>query len=1318
MKEFKNTFLSGKMNKDLDSRVMPDGQYRDALNIKLGSSSGSDVGALENVLSNEALTTLSLGSIVNTIGAYFDSTADMIYWFVNSDTGNYVIEYDTISNTPTIVLEDTSVGVLNFSTSNLITGVGIIVDSDNDRRILIWTDDLNPIRSINIETAKGYLANGFNSSQISLIKRPPFNPPDLTLATTPSEEENNLAERFLRFAYRYRYADGEISALSPFTETAFLPKTFQYDYSISSNESMVNQYNEATIGFNVGVSSVIQVDIVMKESNSETVYLIESFDKEEESWPDNSNQSFIFTNNKIYTALASDQLKRLYDSVPISAKALEIIGNRLIIGNYTEGYNIEDSSNNAIKIDFSVDYDRGSVLSGTPSRTMKSNRGYEVGIVYLDDDGRMTTVLTSPTNTKFIPNADCNRANKLEVTLVNIPPAWATRYRFFLKQTSTDYETIVPSIFYQDGVYVWVKVEADERNKIEEGDFIYIKSDSTEILDKALQTRVLEIVDQPVNFLDLTETINTLQIPGWYFKIKPTGFRLNESDFQTYSYTGFAFRSRSTDNNITVASGASGTYYELPIYYGSTGINDASVTGTYTGTTDIRYIVEISSLGTPDSFRWSNDGGSNYSSEIPITGSAQTIENGIQVTFSNTTGHDTSDSWIISAKSISVSNEWNKAGDNDGASGSLKRRAVVAFAGKPLPDESIKAGSTITITYDDTSSDSNVDNQLSFTQTFNSTSDYDNIEEWFFGDNIINVLTYPNTLDRVLFRRGTQFKLDPPQQVSIDGRYTGLVPNNSMIMIFASSANYGGSGSIRVDTGLNILSLTNNIIFETIPTVLDESLFYEIGRTYEISSGFHQGFDGNDTNQTSIQDAILLLPVFNAFSWGNGFESYKIKDRFNEKSMLIDTRPSLDIENYRQNKRIADLTYSKSFEQSTNFNGINEFNLSTGNFLLMDDKYGSIQKLFSADTNLEVYQEDKVHTVLFEKDVLFDASGNGTIREVTNILGKTPIPWTGEYGISTHPESHSYYGNIRYWSDVRRGTLLKKSNNGISEIQSGMKDFFRDSFRDNPTTRKFGAYDLHNKEYVFYDEGQYTIAYDESVKGFPSFYSFQPQWMGSLNNNFYSFFNGQLYRHYDESNPVRNNFYGTDYNSTVKLIVSKGPSEIKVMKNVILEGNKPWDTTITSYLNDEMLSITRSSISSEEYSRKEGKLYAYVRRNEITGELTAKSSYGIGEISLITGFNLIFSYKLPASISIGDSIYNNTSTFIGQVSNINRTSNTITLDSTAGLSIGDFIYGQKDGRVEGSEIRGYNFEIDLIDDSNTRTELFAVGTNMFKSWPS
>ena len=52
MPEIKNSFTQGKMNKDLDERLIPNGQYRDAMNVEVSTSEGSDVGTIQNIKGN------------------------------------------------------------------------------------------------------------------------------------------------------------------------------------------------------------------------------------------------------------------------------------------------------------------------------------------------------------------------------------------------------------------------------------------------------------------------------------------------------------------------------------------------------------------------------------------------------------------------------------------------------------------------------------------------------------------------------------------------------------------------------------------------------------------------------------------------------------------------------------------------------------------------------------------------------------------------------------------------------------------------------------------------------------------------------------------------------------------------------------------------------------------------------------------------------------------------------------------------------------------------------------------------------------------
>ena len=55
MPEIKHVFSQGKMNKDLDERLVPNGQYTDASNIEVSTSEGSAIGAVQTILGNSAI---------------------------------------------------------------------------------------------------------------------------------------------------------------------------------------------------------------------------------------------------------------------------------------------------------------------------------------------------------------------------------------------------------------------------------------------------------------------------------------------------------------------------------------------------------------------------------------------------------------------------------------------------------------------------------------------------------------------------------------------------------------------------------------------------------------------------------------------------------------------------------------------------------------------------------------------------------------------------------------------------------------------------------------------------------------------------------------------------------------------------------------------------------------------------------------------------------------------------------------------------------------------------------------------------------------
>ena len=141
MPEIKNTFTQGKMNKDLDERIIPNGQYRDAMNIQVSTSEGSDIGTVQNLMGNTEINANDsnpqvVGGTWECVGSIADEKNDTLYSFITDDIDSAIIEYAK-DETITPVLVDIGNLVLKFSTGDIITGINIV---DN---LLFWTDGVN-----------------------------------------------------------------------------------------------------------------------------------------------------------------------------------------------------------------------------------------------------------------------------------------------------------------------------------------------------------------------------------------------------------------------------------------------------------------------------------------------------------------------------------------------------------------------------------------------------------------------------------------------------------------------------------------------------------------------------------------------------------------------------------------------------------------------------------------------------------------------------------------------------------------------------------------------------------------------------------------------------------------------------------------------------------------------------------------------------------------------------------------------------------------------------------------------------------------------
>jgi len=1190
MAKISRNFTAGIMNKVLDERVVPQGEYIDALNVRMGSTEQSEIGVIENTKGNTLLTSLQFNGVplsnqAKTIGSLADGEREIIYWFVHDPAFpvspevpygkiDMIVSFNEAANILTYHIISVNGGnsitqetTLNFNPQYLITGIDLI------ENLLFFTDDYNQPRCINVRKSyplpSGGSDDSFLAESILVIKRPPVESPEVVL-TTVLGQENYLEDRFICFAYRYEYEDNQYSAISQFSAPAFFPKSFDVTNDAFLNEGMVNNFNAAIVTVNTGTALVKSIDLLFKDMNSNVIKVIEKVNKKELALSDNVDYTYTFANSKIFTILPESELLRLYDNVPLKAKAQTIMGNRLMYGNYVEGYDLIDKNGNftmleyevnglseeinlvslnndttsepstytingtrtvndsAIQIDFSgVDlvagalinidfsfihdsfsggpippetttsittsfyyelpfnyttiadvvasiqfqdrigtvlnilpvydptnptscdgitltdvfncsipnqlgtyskYASGVSVNGQPlivtasgnvmtiqllamqfvdnvttpttsfyeyykitafevtyrekgdSKSLHSNRDYEIGIVYMDEYNRSTTALVSPLNTIHFGCETSDLQNSILVTIppTQVAPAWATRYKFVIKPDKAGYETIYSDIYFQDpnSNAVYFLLQGENARKVEVGDRYIVKADASGPKNTCSYATVLEKESKSSGFL-------TNAPAGVYMKMNANDFTVsNDANSKIAPGTRQNIDSDPNDNIPAFV------YYPMNI----PGTDPLNPTWTFVDYTvpegsimNISIVADRRGVGGPcEKIRWLID--------MQFTASAN---------YANM--YD-----FFVQQNIFQSIE--QSAENNGQ----------AIPGPP---------NNPNITYD---------------------------------TSLLNVVT---NVVLIPISNFLQF-------------VRNVNTNKLFLLVNGGKSCTGGASSNRdakITVNMSIIRATSTLIFETLPLDALPDVFYENELSLPIGpNGEHLG---NIQDQQfgpipPAQPAIIDTGFFNCYSFGNGAESYKIRDSIIGRTLELGNRvTSVAAQDYQEVDRFADITYSGVYSNESNVNKLNEFNLGLLNFKNCEPSFGPIYILDGRQTDVLTLQEDKISYVLAGKNLLSDAAAGGAISSVPEVLG-TQIARSEKYGISFNPESYVQWGYDRYFTDAKRGAVIQLKGDAYSNDQlkvvseSGMRTWFRDLFKDAFQTQKLGAFDPYMNEYV------------------------------------------------------------------------------------------------------------------------------------------------------------------------------------------------------------------------------------------------------------
>jgi len=425
--------------------------------------------------------------------------------------------------------------------------------------------------------------------------------------------------------------------------------------------------------------------------------------------------------------------------------------------------------------------------------------------------------------------------------------------------------------------------------------------------------------------------------------------------------------------------------------------------------------------------------------------------------------------------------------------------------------------------------------------------------------------------------------------------------------------------NLYIGVGQSLKYTINNVTYY-------HTILYENGTTITLDKPTTADIAANTLISFGEITDFTYIPA--SYTGGNNdwyAEEARIRGGYNNTSVDFGVKAYL-AEDYRlQQNRFNSMIYSGIFNSRTGINNTNQFSVSEDITRTVDPSNGSIQKLYSEDTNLTIFQESKVSRALIDKDAIYSAEGQPMTTSGDQVIGQIQA-YAGNYGISTNPESFAVYGYRKYFTDKNQNAVLRLSQDGITEISNyGMIDYFRENLALVGDLGKLvGSWDIHNKQYVLsiqpYDDDYFqTISFDEDAKGWTSLFSYKPDLGVSLRNNYYTLKDGKIWQHY--ADPISTTvkyceFYKVQYNAYVTLVFNPDASMSKIFNTLNYEGSPGWALESFYSDSDAAIQITQSVLSTNLTSL-ESQLFTNnfkKKENKYFGTLINNSPVKSGEV--------------------------------------------------------------------------------------------------------
>lgn len=1068
--------VNGGIDSDNDIRDIAEGDFLlESLNLSAGISIR---GTLLNLKGNTKVSYTLPSGDSTCIGAIRDIQRNAVIYFLYNSNGNHcILHYFCATNTIEAILAPEATipfttDFLNFQKLSKIHSANIIND------ILLWTDNFNPPRKINIKRAKDFLlqltpsavntpynnliATGSLEQKlefIDAIKRPSLRQPTTELGFDGTRATNFILNKMIQVRYRYIYDDNEKSVW--FTGSAVTLPTGQENafgpFSVPSANNYVDVFYDS------GHPTVASIDIAFRFDN---IGIWQKLDEPIKKY-DNDNQQILpndtlliyrFFNDRVLVPLNDNESLKNYDSVPLLAKTQELIdSNRLVYANNLENYTNPDIDVSLSYVNIAEDVGDGTIHQNTHGITITT---FSIAFFSTPPITPYAGVVID-----FIGNTTSGTINiKYQVTTEDM-----VNYPFSLCNNMFDYLL---------------------RNYSGISGFSFTKfADS---INFGVGGLVSGVVYAPIN--------------------KYTGFK--RGAFHKFGIVYYDYAGR--DGGVITGDELSIYNPYLPEILPNYTPNDPTVAYH-------NYFVAQINSRPPE---WAHSYSIVYSTNNLRKYTQFIIKGNVTIGASTTT---IDCSYIVDYIS------------------ELKQGSV---------DFQFEVG-----------------DRLRFIQN----------SDWYCPQYVeTEVLGYDATLKKLTVRN---FSYE-----GVTSNMTSPTTDETLCELFAYKA-------------------------ET-----DSIIYYEFAQTYPIIDA------GLSTRSHSAnlqnQNASLTIPAKVKLSRGDAYfykryftaglvtnvESENFSDYY--QSQNIDISRIQVVTDSEQKRYGQAIRYGGRFFPNTNVNNLLSFDGDA--YDTLDTRYGDINKVCTVGFVLKALQTKKMTSIYINRNMLFNADGTDQLIQTDQVLSNKQVSET-DFGC-VNPESVCTDDRQMFFFDLNTGSFVQDSANGPYPISNykfitAMKNKARliNSSQDNIFVYCNVDNLLSTVNVSFVNESDPeseindTYIYNTNDNRWKPRQSYLPEYVCSNALVFVSFKNGELYTH--NTNDVRNNFYGVQYNSVISIVSNVEPSRVKVFDSIWERSTKLFsaptigDITLPATGNYNQM---QSRLLPNVFVVKEGQYYAYFLKNALT----------------------------------------------------------------------------------------------------------------------